>query len=76
MSKLVRLNLQYPLAVIQTVKELVAIALANFREIVIETPWTAMAGFQGGIAPLLFSNYHSIILSIIVRPSKSMRRES
>ncbi|MCL1475853.1 hypothetical protein [Argonema antarcticum] len=36
MSKLVRLRLQYPLAVIQEVKEIVAIALANPRDIVID----------------------------------------
>ena len=73
MSKLVRLSLQYPLSVIQTVKELVAITLANFREIAMEAPSTAMTGFLRAIAPLLFSNYHSIIFSIVM-PSKNMRR--
>ena len=66
MPNLVRLSLKYPVTVIKTIKETVAIALANPREIAIETPWTAMAGFLGGIAPLLFSNYNSIIFGIVV----------
>lgn len=44
MPNLVRLSLKYPVTVIKTIKETVAIALANPREIAIETPWTAMAG--------------------------------
>ncbi len=66
MSKLVPLRLQNPLAVIQEVKEIVAIALANPRDIVIETHWTVLAGFVAAIAPLLFSTYNSVIFSIVI----------
>jgi len=66
MSKLVRLKLQHPLTVIQEVKGIVAIALANPREIAIETPWTVLASFVVGIAPLLLSNYNPIIFSIAI----------
>lgn len=66
MSKLVRLRLKYPLTVIQEVKGIVAIALANPREIAIETPWTVLASFVVGIAPLLFSSYNPIIFSIAI----------
>jgi len=66
MSKLVRSSLHYPVVIIQKAKEIVAIALANPREIAIETPWTALAGFLAGIAPLLFSSYNLIIFSVVI----------
>jgi SMODS-associated and fused to various effectors sensor domain len=66
MSKLVRLNLQYPVAVIRRAKGIVAIALTNPREIAIESPWTALAGFVAGIAPLLYSSENNLIIFGIV----------
>lgn len=75
MSNLVRSSLQYPVASVRIVKGIAAIAINNPRETAIETPWTALAGFVAGIAPLLFSNYHSIIFSIVM-PSKNMRRST
>lgn len=64
MSKLVKFNFQYPLTVIQEVKRIVEISIANPRETAIETPWTAVAGFVAGVAPLLFSTYNPIIFGI------------
>lgn len=58
MSNLVRLGLQHPLAVIRQIKEIVAIALANPREIVIENPYTAFAGSFGTIASLWSTAYN------------------
>ncbi len=66
MPNLVRLITKYPVSVVQTVRETVAIVFANPREIAIETPWMAAVGFVGGIAPLLFSNYNSIIFGIAI----------
>lgn len=66
MPNLVRLSLKYPVTVIQTVKEIVAIALANPRVIAIETPWTALAGLVAGIAPLLYSSENNLIIFGIV----------
>ncbi len=62
MPNLVRLSLKYPVTVIKTIKETVAIALANPREIAIETPWMAAAGFVGGIAPFLYSSENNLII--------------
>lgn len=62
MSNLVRSSLHYPVTVIKTIKETVAIALANPREIAIETPWMAAAGFVGGIAPFLYSSENNLII--------------
>ncbi|PSB53926.1 hypothetical protein C7B67_01000 [filamentous cyanobacterium Phorm 6] len=66
MPNLVRSSLHYPVTVIKTIKETVAIVLANPREIAIETSWTAMAGFLAGIAPLVFPNYNLIIFSVVI----------
>ena len=74
MSKLVRSRLQYPIAIIRSVKGIAAIGIGNPRQTAIELPWTTLPGFVAGIVPLLFSNYHSII-SIVI-PSKSMQRLS
>ena len=65
MSKPVRSKLKYSLAVIPEVKEIVAIALANPRDIVIENPYTAFAGSFGTIASLWFSAYNPSGVGII-----------
>jgi SMODS-associated and fused to various effectors sensor domain len=66
MPNLVRLSLKYPVSIIQQTKEIAAIAVANPREIAVETPWTASAGFLAGIAPLLFSSYNLIVFSVVI----------
>ncbi|MCU0543422.1 MAG: SAVED domain-containing protein [Oscillatoriaceae cyanobacterium Prado104] len=66
MSKLVRSSLQYPVAIVRNIKGIAAIALSNPRETAIETPWTALAGFVAGIAPLLFSSYNAIIFGAVI----------
>lgn len=66
MPNLVQSNLRYPVAIARSIKGIAALTLSNPREIAIESPWTALAGFVASIAPLLFASYNSIIFSVAI----------